>query len=372
MDEITPFTIAIDGTAVDDLERRLEATRFPPQLPGQPWSKGVPVDYAHWLVDYWREQFDWRAAEATLNAIPQFTTRIDGARVHFIHARSRHPNAVPLLMTHGWPGSIVEFARVIQPLIDPPDPRDAFHVIAPSLPGYLYSDLIDGGTDAAAAQFATLMQRLGYDHYLTQGGDTGAVVAPKIARIAPDSVIGVHTNGIEAFWFGDESQLEGLTDAERERVTRDRSESSAYALIQGTRGQTMSYGLTDSPVAQLTWIAEKFHEWTHPARELPHDAVDLDQLLTNVSLYWFTATAATATENYWYGIHSGTWGRPLEYSSIPFGNARFPTDNSVRAFCDHEHNVMHWSEPSRGGHFAAIEAPDVLVDDIRAFARLVR
>jgi hypothetical protein len=349
MDEITPFRIEIDKTALADLNRRLDATRWPTRLPGEPWAKGVPLDYARWLVDYWRHEFDWRTAEARLNAVPQFTTRIDGARIHFIHARSPHPEAVPLLLTHGWPGSVVEFERIIEPLTHPDDPADAFHVVAPSLPGYLWSDLIPGGTDAAATAFATLMARLGYYRYIAQGGDTGAVVSPTIARIDPEHVIGVHTNGIEAFWFGDETQLEGLTDAERARASRDNTESGAYAMIQGTRGQTLSYGLTDSPVAQLTWIAEKFHEWTDPDRSLPHDAVDIDQLLTNVTLYWFTATAGTASENYWHGIHSGTWGRPLEYSTIPFGNARFPTDSSIRAFCEREHNVVHWSEPDRCG-----------------------
>ena len=372
MDAIIPFTIAVDRTAIDDLNRRLDLTRFPEQLPGPYWSKGVPVDYTRWLTGYWRHEFDWEAAQEQLNDISQFTTQIDGARLHFLHARSPYANAIPLLMTHGWPGSVVEFERVIEPLTVPEDPRDAFHVIAPSLPGFAWSDLIDGGTDAAASVWVKLMARLGYSRYMVQGGDTGSVVSPKVARLDPEHVIGVHTNGIEAFWFGDDSQLWGLTAEERERVTRDRTESSGYAAIQGTRGQTLSYAFTDSPVGQLTWIAEKFHEWTDPRSTLPSDAVDIDQLLTNVSVYWFTATAGTASENYWYGIHSGTWGRPLPYSDIPFGNARFPHDTSVKSFCKREHNVVHWSEFDHGGHFAAMEAPDLLVSDIRTFARLLR
>ena len=371
--EVLPFRIAIPDADVEDLRRRLHNTRYPVGLPGDAWSKGVPLDYARYLVDYWRDEFDWRAAEAKLNEFPQFTTQIDGARIHFLHVRSTHENAIPILLTHGWPGSIVEFMKIIGPLTQPElhggETDVAFHVIAPSLPGYAFSELIEGGVPAVANAWAHLMDRLGYASYVTQGGDTGAAVSPLVARVDPNHVIGVHTNGLETFYFGDESQLKGLSPEERERVTRDRSDGAAYAMIQGTRGQTLSYALADSPVGQLTWIAEKFHEWTDPAKPLPHEAVDIDQLLTNVSLYWFTDCAATAMENYWYGIHSGTWGRPLETSAIPFAGTRFPGDSSVRAFAEREHNVVQWHEFDRGGHFAAMEAPDLLVDDIREFAR---
>jgi epoxide hydrolase len=377
---IRPFRIDIPEADLDDLCDRLARTRWPDELPGVGWSRGVPLAYLQGLVDYWRTTYDWRTAEARLNRFPQFTTTIHGQTIHFLHVRSPEPDALPLIVTHGWPGSVVEFLTILEPLTNPAahgaDPADAFHVVAPSLPGFGFSGPThEPGWDTrrVARAWAELMRRLGYERYGAQGGDTGAIVSPELGRIDGDHVVGVHANGLTAFPAGDAGELAELTDGERARLARLQQRSQdgqGYAILQSTRPQTLAYALADSPVGQLAWIVEKFKEWTDPAKELPEDAVDRDELLTNVTLYWLTNTGGPSAQIYYEG--RGAWGEPVQKSTIPTGVAVFPDDFSVRRLVEREHTIVHWSEFDRGGHFAAMEAPDLLVGDVREFFRQVR
>ncbi len=376
--QIHRFRIDVPQTQLDELRDRLAATRWPDELPGVDWSYGVPVSYARRLAEYWRTGFDWRAAEARLNAFPQFTTHIDGQNIHFLHVRSPEPDALPLIITHGWPGSVAEFMKVIGPLTEPAahggEPADAFHVVAPSIPGFGFSGpTTEPGWDLnrVAGAWAELMRRLGYHRYGAQGGDSGAVISPMLGRADTAHVVGVHVNGGLGSPTGDPAEVEGLTDAELARLGQYQDQDRAgYAVIQATRPQTLAFGLHDSPAAQLAWIAEKFKEWTDPARELPEDAVDLDQLLTNISIYWFTGTAASSARL--YKETQKSWGTAARYSPLPHGVAVFPGDPGVRRIAERDHKVVHWSEFDPGGHFAAMEAPELLVEDIRAFFRTVR
>jgi epoxide hydrolase len=380
--EIRPFTIEIPQADLDGLGDRLARTRWPSQLPGEGWSRGVPLEYLRELAEYWRTSYDWRAHEAKLNELPQFTTTIDGANVHFMHIRSPESDALPLIMTHGWPGSIVELLDVIEPLTDPRshrgDPADAFHLVIPSIPGFgLSGPTSEPGWSAArvGAAFAELMSRLGYDRYGAQGGDEGAVISPDLGRAAPDHVVGIHVNaasvGFMPFPPLEDAELAELTDLERARVARITEfldEEFAYAQIQGTRPQTLAYGLTDSPVGQLAWIVDKFQSWVHGA-EVPEDAVGRDRLLTNVMLYWLTGTAGSSASIYYEDKHSGAWPQP---SGVPTGVAVFAEDISIRRYAEQSNNIVHWSNFDRGGHFAAMEAPDLLIADVREFFRPLR
>ena len=376
--QIHPFRIDVPQVQLDDLRDRLAATRWPDELPGVDWSYGVPVSYARGLAEHWRTEFDWRAAEAQLNAFPQFTTRIDGQNIHFLHVRSPEPEALPLIITHGWPGSVAEFMKVIRPLTDPAahggDGTDAFHVVAPSIPGFGFSGpTTEPGWDLnrVVRAWAELMSRLGYERFGAQGGDSGAVISPMLGRADSAHVAGVHVNGGLGFPTGDPAEFQGLTEAELSRLGQYQDQDrSGYAVMQATRPQTLAFGLHDSPAGQMAWIVEKFKEWTDPARELPEDAVDIDQLLTDISIYWFTGTAASSARL--YKENQQSWGGAAEYSSLPHGVAIFPGDPGVRRIAEREHKVVHWSEFDRGGHFAAMEAPDLLVEDIRAFFRMVR
>ena len=379
-DEIRPFRIAIPQADVDDLRERLARTRWPAELPGPGWAAGVPLGYLRELAGYWATRYDWRAHEARLNQLPQFTTVIDGQSVHFLHVRSPELGALPLIITHGWPGSVVEFLNIIGPLTDPArhggDPADAFHVIAPSLPGFGFSTPLAGpgwDTRRIARAWAALMHRLGYHRYGAQGGDTGAIVSPELGRADPGHVVGVHVNNLGTFPSGDPAELAGLSDGDQARLAfmdtwgRD---MSGYAVIQSTRPQTISYALTDSPAGQLAWIVEKFKEWTDPAATLPDGAVDRDLILTDVSVYWLTGTAGSAARIYYEGARS--WGQPRPRSSVPTGVAVFPNDITLRPLAERDHNLVRWTEFTRGGHFAALEAPDLLAGDIREFFRQFR
>ena len=381
-DGVRPFRIEIPQADLDDLNERLARTRFPDELPDVGWSRGVPLNYLKELAEYWRTSYDWREQEANLNELPQFTTTIDGQRIHFLHVRSPEPDALPLIITHGWPGSFVEFLDIIGPLTNPRayggEAADAFHLVIPSIPGFGFS----GPTREAgwtgqriAAAFAELMRRLGYDRYGAQGGDVGAGVSPDLGREAPDRVVGVHVNaatiGFMPFPPLDEAELAQLTDSEKARVQRIgefMAEDFGYAQIQSTRPQTLAYGLTDSPVGQLAWIVEKFQEWTH-GTERPEDAVDRDRLLTNVMLYWLTGTAGSSGRLYYEDAHSGHWPQP---SGVPTGVAVFAEDIAIRRYAEQSNTIVHWSEFDRGGHFAAMEAPDLLIGDVRTFFRRLR
>jgi pimeloyl-ACP methyl ester carboxylesterase len=377
--QIRPYRINVSQADIDDLRDRLARTRWAPDLPGTGWERGVPTAYLRELAAYWADEYDWRVHEAALNAYPQFITTIDGADVHFLHVRSANQDATPLMLLHGWPGSVVEFLDLIGPLTDPAahggDPADAFHLVIPSLPGYGFSGPLTetGWTDGrAAAALAGLMARLGYERYGVQGGDVGAFIAPLMGRVAPDRVIGVHVNALVTFPTGDPADMAALTEADRGRLAAMQAwqeRSGAYMQVQGTRPQTIGQSLTDSPSGLLAWIVEKFQEWTDPAAKLPEDAVDRDRLLTDVSIYWFTATAASAAHTYYERFNDPAMWAPRERSAVPTAVAVFTTDVSVRPFADKASNVVRWSEFDRGGHFAALEAPDLLTADIREFFR---
>jgi len=383
---IQPFRIAVPDADVDDLRDRLARTRWPDELPGGGWSRGVPLAYLEELAGWWRDGYDWRAQEAELNRLPQYTTTIDGQRIHFLHVRSPERDALPLLVTHGYPSTVVEFTRIVGPLTDPRahggDPADAFHLVAPSLPGFGLSTPVEqpgwevGRTTAA---FAELMERLGYRRYGAHGGDIGAGVSGLLGATRPDRVVGTHTTSdargvaLAGVYF---PVPEDLSDEDRARLEeRQRlwTDAKAYLDIQATRPQTLAYALTDSPVGQLAWIVEKFKEWTDDAAELPEDAVDRDQLLTNVSLYWFTRSGASAARFIYEGAHSGPdWGAPPVAPPAPQGLALFGGDDLLRRVMDPEHRMAHWSEFERGGHFPAMEVPDLLVGDLREFFRGLR
>jgi pimeloyl-ACP methyl ester carboxylesterase len=375
--KISPYRIDIPQGALDDLRDRLGRTRWPDELPGVGWDLGVPLDYLKGLAGYWATTYDWRGQEAALNEFAQFTTIIDDQNVHFLHVRSPEPEALPLLITHGWPGSIAEFLDIIGPLVDPAahggDPADAFHVIAPSIPGFGFSGPTHEtgwNTVRVARAWAELMRRLGYERYGAQGGDTGALVSPELGRIDPEHLAGIHVNNLLTFPSG---QLDDLSDADQGRLKlmqRWQNEMAGYASIQSTRPQTLAYALTDSPAGQLAWIVEKFKEWTDPAAELPEDAVDRDRLLTDVSIYWLTATAGSSARLYFEGAKS--WGQANEPSAVPTGVAVFPMDITIRSIAESQHHIVHWTEFDRGGHFAAMEAPDLLVADVREFFRPLR
>ncbi|WP_405953921.1 epoxide hydrolase family protein [Streptomyces phaeochromogenes] len=389
-DTIRPFVLGIPQSDLDDLNARLDLTRWPDELPGVGWEYGVPRDYLKELARYWRHTYDWRAAEARLNEWPQFTTTIDGTNVHFAHIRSPEPDATPLIITHGWPGSIVEFLDVVGPLADPRahggDPADAFHVVLPSIPGFgLSGPTRDTGWELrrVGAAFAELMDRLGYPRFGAQGGDWGAGISRELGRAFPDRVMGVHLNllpGAHASAEPTPEELAALSPPERDKTlaswrrneewTRERL---GYATVQMTRPQTLSYGLTDSPVGQLAWIVEKFKEWTD-SHDRPEDAVDRDQLLTNVMLYWLTGTAGSSARIYYERAHAAGWGEPVQPSTAPTALAVFPWDNFIplRHVADRTENIVRWTEFDRGGHFAAMEEPDLLVGDVRAFFRELR
>ncbi len=380
MSEVTirPFHIDVPQADVDDLRERLGRTRWAAQLPGEPWTRGVPTDYLRSLAQRWATTYDWRAAEAALNAHPQFVADVDGQPVHFLHVTSPEPDATPLVLLHGWPGSVVEFSRVIGPLSDPRahglDPAQAFHLVIPSLPGFGWSTPLAGAgwdSNRMAQAISRLMAVLGYERYGAQGGDFGAFVAPDLGRVDPDRVIGVHVN---AATFGfipwgevSEEELATLTDVERARIDRlnhYQAEQTGYFQVQSTRPQTIAAALADSPAGQLAWVVEKFQEWTSADAALPEDAVPVDELLTNVSLYWFTNTAGTSGNIYYEAMHAGSWPSP---SGVPTGVAVFGQDVAIRRYAEQAHTIVHWSDFDEGGHFAAMETPDLLVQDVRAF-----
>ncbi len=367
---IRPFRVATPQAALDDLRARLASTRWPAPVPDTGWSRGVPQPYLQELADYWREEFDWRATEARVNAFPQFVATVDGADIHFLHVRSPEPGAMPLLLTHGWPGSFLEFLDVLGPLSDPRshggDPADAFHVVVPSLPGFGYSGPLTRhgwSVERVAGVWAALMASLGYDRYVPQGGDLGAFVSLLLGATDSEHVVGTHVNFL-------------LTPPEEPDPKA--AEGLGYMAVQTTRPQTLGYGLTDSPVGQLAWITEKFLEWTG-ADKAPEEAVDRDALLAGVTLYWLTGTAGSSAHFYYDNAAflptSAAPPRPLPPVPGPLGVAVYPHDIArperrlaEAAFPD----LAHWNELARGGHFAALEEPGLFTDDLRAFLRTLR
>jgi pimeloyl-ACP methyl ester carboxylesterase len=382
--QIRRFRIHAPEADLADLRDRLARTRWPDELPGVGWRYGVPLGYLRDLAEYWRTSYDWRVYETELNKFPQFATEIDGANVHFLHVRSNEPKAMPLILTHGWPGSIVEFLDVIGPLTDPRahggSPADAFHVVIPSIPGYGFSGPTrEAGwtTTRVAKAWAELMSRLGYDRYGAQGGDWGAFVCPELGRIDPSHVAGVHVNaatmGFIPFGPVAPDELATFTETEKARLARLEkfmSDMNGYFQIQATRPQTLAYGLSDSPVGLLAWIVEKFKEWTDSSADLPEDAVGRDRILTNVMVYWLTGTAGSSARLYYENMHSGSWGQ--QPGRTPTGVAVFAEDVAIRRYGERGNNIVHWSEFDRGGHFAAMEVPDLLIGDVRDFFRPIR
>jgi pimeloyl-ACP methyl ester carboxylesterase len=367
-DGIRPFRIEIPQADLDYLHDRLANARWPGELPGVGWDRGMPLGYLKELAGYWRTQYDWRAAEAQLNSRPQFITEIDGQRIHFLHVRSAEPGAKPLLMTHGFPSSVAEFMHLIEPLVSPAAGQ-AFHVVVPSLPGYAFSTPLSatGWTMGRTARaWAELMRRLGYQRYGVHGGDIGAGVSGMVAGLDGEHVTGLHvvTDPLTAaatatFLPGIAGRLDARDPVDKlimDRMDAFTTEGSGYLAIQSNRPQTIGYGLADSPLLQLAWIAEKVREWT----DLP---VDRDQLLTTVSLYWFTGSGATAAHTLYEQAHSADWGTS---PAVPQGFAVFGADATVRRLVPAPPGA-HWSEFPRGRHFPAMEAPAQLAADLQAF-----
>jgi pimeloyl-ACP methyl ester carboxylesterase len=385
--EIRPFRIAIPAADVDDLNHRLARTRWPDEHPGTGWSRGVPLEYIKDLTDYWRTTYDWRAHEARLNALDQFTTEIDGQTIHFVHVGSSEPNASPLILTHGYPSTFTEFADLVGPLTNPRafggQAEDAFHVVIPSLVGFGFSTpLSETGWESnrIARAWRELMHRLGYARYAAHGSDIGAGVSDTLGQIDSEHVIGVHAAtdpGAIALlldFIAGGVQAEGLSESESallERMREYGQDGGGYLKIQSTRPRTLAYGLNDSPVSQLAWIIEKFKEWVNPAATVPEQAIDRDRLLTNVSIYWFTGSGASAANFLYEAAHGPRdWG--FDAPAVARGMAAFNTNSLMRRMLDPTNSLAHWTEFDRGGHFPALEVPDLLVKDVRTFFRGLR
>jgi pimeloyl-ACP methyl ester carboxylesterase len=368
MGQIEAFRIAVPDADLADLKERLARTRWPEAECVDDWSQGIPLDYTRELAGYWADAYDWRAREAALNRFDQFTAEIDGLDIHFIHQRSPHDDAFPLLITHGWPGSIVEFHKVIEPLTDA-----GFDVVCPSLPGYGFSGKPSGtgwGVGKIAEAWETLMVRLGYERYGAQGGDWGAAVTTQIGRNA-GRCAGIHLNMPLA--RPPTGALDNPTEAEQAAVAAlsyYRKWDNGYAKQQSTRPQTLGYGLVDSPVGQLAWIVEKFWSWMDCDGH-PENVLTRDELLDNVMLYWVTASAASSARLYWESFRVFGGGERVE---LPTGVACFPKEilRAPRSWCEAGYNITHWTTMPRGGHFAAFEQPELFVDDVRKFFATVR
>ena len=360
MEEIRPFRIAIPQADLDDLRERLGRTRWPDRECVGDWSQGIPLDYVRELAAYWADDYDWRSREAHLNRFDQFVTEVDGLDIHFIHQRSANPAALPLVMTHGWPGSVAEFSKVIEPLS-----RD-FHIVCPALPGYGFSGkpTSNGWTiERVAAAWDTLMKRLGYDHYGAQGGDWGAAVTTQIGRNGL-GCIGIHLNMPIAVPSG---PLNDPTPAELAALaafTHYEKWDSGYSKQQSTRPQTLGYGLADSPVGQLAWIVEKFWAWTDCDGH-PENALTRDEMLDDVMLYWLTNSGASSACLYWESFGKLTRGKV----EVPTGVAAFPKEimKAPRTWCEDRYTITHWTDMPRGGHFAAYEQPELFTEDVRTF-----
>ncbi|MGC5628829.1 epoxide hydrolase family protein [Georgenia sp. Z1344] len=366
---VRPFTLAVPQDTIEDLHRRLADTRWPDENPEAGWSDGLPLAFAKDLATYWRETFDWRAQEDRLNAVPQFTTAIDGHDVHFVHVRSPRPDAKPLLLVHGWPSGPTDFLSMIPLLTEPADGGQAFDVVAPTIPGFGVSGPVVGWTLTRVADaFATLMDRLGYERYLAHGYDTGAGVVRDLGLRHPEHVAGIHSTGP----LGGEELTEETADmsvpAEAAAVAdgyRYMYDIGAYAMLQSTRPQSISYALTDSPVAQMSWIVERFKDWSSAEGD-PDQVLDRDEMLTVVSIYWFFRTAGSSARYYKYGLPD--WAEPLQPSTVPTAILVMPDDigRPVRRLVEQVDRVVSWTEAERGGHFAAWEQPELVAADIRA------
>jgi pimeloyl-ACP methyl ester carboxylesterase len=376
-EEIIPFTVDVADAEIDDLRARLKRTRWPEDATVDDWSQGVPLQYLKDLCSYWIDGYDWQARQKRLNEFPQFRTMIDGLGIHFLHVRSPHPGALPLVLTHGWPGSVVEFLDVIGPLADPPahggKAEDAFHVVAPSLPGYGFSDKpasTGWGLQRTARAWAELMARLGYGRYAAQGGDWGSMVTTSIGIQDPDHVVGIHLNMVIGFPGPDDAELSETEQAALASVNEYMANDSGYSKQQSTRPQTLGYALVDSPSGQCAWILEKFWSWSDTAGD-PVGALGADRILDNVMLYWLPATAASSARMYWESFSNP----PLDPVTVPMGASVFPKEifRCSRRWASRQfQDIRYWNEPDVGGHFAAFEQPGLFVEELRACFRPLR
>jgi len=379
-DEITPFTLSVPQPEIDDLRRRLDATRWPEREAVGDWSQGAPLAKVQALCDHWRRRYDWRRCEARLNGLGQFRTEIDGLGIHFLSVRSPHPDALPLVITHGWPGSVIEFMKVIGPLTDPVahggSAADAFHVVAPSLPGYGFSDkpaAAGWGVGRIAGAWIELMRRLGYDRWVAQGGDWGSAVTTAIGLARPPACAAIHVNmPLVGPWPDD---LGEPTPAEQKAFASLRhyqDKDSGYSKEQSTRPQTVGYGLVDSPAGQAAWIYEKMWAWTDNGGD-PEDALSLDEMLDNIMLYWLPRTGASSARLYWESF--GGFGGAMPMLELPVGVSIYPKEifGASRRWAERRmRNIIHWNELEKGGHFAAWEQPELFVGELRDCFRKVR
>ncbi|MFP5022728.1 epoxide hydrolase family protein [Pseudonocardia phyllosphaerae] len=373
------FRIDIPERDLDDLRDRLARTRWPDPGTLDGWDQGVPLDYARELCEYWRTRYDWRRVEAEINAWPQFTTALDGGgddsvQIHVLHARSPHAGATPLLLTHGWPGSLVEFLDVLPALTDPPDPADAFHVVIPTLPGYGFSGKptrTGWGVERIAVAWAQLMDRLGYEKFAAQGGDWGSVITSSLGTAAPEMLHGIHLTMPLAPKPDDDEHV--LSPEEKGDLKFSQAFSrygGGYSAEQSTRPQTIGYGLVDSPVAQATWIVEKFWDWSECAGH-PENAISRDRLLDNVMQYWLNGAGASSARLYWESFNR----KRMDDVDVPTGISQFPHEmvKLPRAWLERRYTDLRWfSRPSVGGHFASLEQPETYVDEVRGFFRTLR
>ena len=367
---ITPFTLAIPQAELDDLKERLARTRWPERETVDDWSQGAPLAKVQALCAHWRDKYGWRRCEAKLNGLGQHKTTLDGLGIHFLHVRSKHANAMPLLLTHGWPGSVVEFMKVIGPLSDPTahggDAKDAFHVVAPSLPGYGFSDKpkeTGWGVPRIAMAWISLMQRLGYERWVAQGGDWGAAVTTAIGLIRPPACAAIHVN--MPLVFPAPEDVADATPAEQKSLASIQfyqEKDSGYSKQQATRPQSLGYGLTDLPAGQAAWVYEKMFAWTDN-KGAPEDALTLDEMLDNIMLYWLPGNGASSARLYWESFAS--------FASIkldaPVGVSIYPKEifRPSRRWAERQmSNIIHWNELDRGGHFAAWEQPELYVSEI--------
>jgi len=379
-EQITPFRIDIPEADLEDLRRRLRQTRWPETETVEDWSQGVPLAYLRGLCDYWLERYDWRACEASLNALPQFRTQIYGVDIHFLHVASLQPGALPLVMTHGWPGSVVEFLKVIGPLTDPVahggEAGDAFHLVCPSLPGYGFSGKPakpGWGVARIADAWDELMTRLGYARYGAQGGDWGSGVTAALGMRHPDHVTGIHLNMVTA--RPDPDTMNDLTEREKEALAAFQhywDVDSGYSKEQSTRPQTVGYGLVDSPVGLCAWILEKFWSWTDCDGD-PANVLTRDEMLDDIMLYWLPGTGASSARLYWESFGKGLAGTGT--IDVPVGCSVFPKEifRASRRWAEKGYrDLRYWGEPPRGGHFAAFEQPELFVAEVRAAFRAFR
>jgi len=377
---ITPFTYRAPQRALDDLRQRLARTRWPERETVSDWSQGVPLAKLRGLVDYWRTDYDWRRCEETLNRFAQYRTTIDGLGIHFLHVRSKHPNALPIIITHGWPGSVIEFLEILGPLSDPAAhggrAEDAFHVVAPSLPGFGFSDKPSArgwNADRIARAWSELMGQLGYRRFVAQGGDWGAFVTTKMAQQHASGLAAIHLNFPQVV----PDKIPAKLTAEQQRTVdalkRFETDGSGYFALQATRPQTIGYSLADSPAGQAAWIYEKFHAWTDNKGN-PEDALTRDQMLDNITLYWLTDTAASSARMYSEHAGIGTQNN-AGVVDIPVGCSIFPREifPAPREWAEQVYpKLIYWNEVERGGHFAAFEEPTLFAQELRALAREVR